>query len=111
MDQPPKSFLGNFTPDRLFDKVLPKVAQLSVKFPYLILLGMVVMMTVATHFASKVEIGLDNRDFLPKGDPIRTAAIRLDKVFGGTNTFEVVVDNPQRKRPPQSRRIGIDSWL
>ena len=75
------------------DQFLKDMARLATRHPYPILAGVGIMIAGSVHYMSRVEIGFNNLDILPKASSLQKTVKRLDKKFGGMSQFEVMIDS------------------
>jgi predicted RND superfamily exporter protein len=74
------------------DRALVRLSRAVIKHSYLILTAVPLVLILSIQNARKIEIGFDNVSMLPDASPIKGVTHRLDKAFGGTQQFEVLLD-------------------
>ncbi len=79
--------------ETLMDRFLRATAKFVARFSLPIVLLVPVILAVAMANAKHIEIGFDNVSMLPKGSVVRDVTQRLDKAFGGTQQFDVMLDS------------------
>jgi len=88
-------FFKGLKTKKLLDDILIAIAKTSSQHPLKIISATALILAVALFYSKKVEIGFDNLDYFPKKNEVRAAAQRVDDTFGGTKSFEFMIDTGQ----------------
>ena len=79
--------------ETLMDRFLRATARFVARYSIAIVLFVPVLVFISLSNAKHIEIGFDNVSMLPKGSVVRDVTQRLDKAFGGTQQFDVLIDS------------------
>jgi len=71
---------------------LVKLARFSAEQPFFVLASLLLLLGYSAHYSYKMDIGYDNLSFLPKSDPVRSAAVRLRERMNGLRSFDLTLD-------------------
>ncbi|MFN7953072.1 MAG: MMPL family transporter [bacterium] len=80
----------------LLERVLERLAHALVKAPARVLVISLALLACVVWGAFRVEVENSYREAYPVDDPVRIDDLRLDALFGGLNTFNVLVTAPER---------------
>ncbi len=80
----------------LLERVLERLARALVKAPGRVLAISLGLLGCVVWGAFRVEVENSYREAYPVDDPVRMDDVRLDSLFGGLNTFNVLVTAPER---------------
>jgi predicted RND superfamily exporter protein/outer membrane lipoprotein-sorting protein len=97
-------FWDGFKKGNITDIFLRSISKVVTEHPYFVLVGTFLLLIPAIQSARNLDFGFDNVSILPKKSEIRKATYRLDKAFGGTQKFDILIDS---KKPNGLVEAGV----